>query len=1277
MITENEMRIANTSYINKDFAQIYPELLDIFKSLTSKYDPTTSNESDPGVVLLKLLGFIGDKLNYNVDKNVLECFAPSATQESSMRRILSPLGYEMGYYHGATTEVQFIYKDNKLDSDTTAKSFTFPKYGTVLTDADESVQFVLMENCTISAKNTAFKAMAIQGRVEQLTSGGSETILLESIDSNNRIYFPQGQVAENGVWVRKVDDDTEWEKVSNLNSQTPKKLVYRFGYDSSRGLPYIEFPSDLSSIIGNGLLIDYVVCDGADGNVSANTITKLSSPTSDIPIAGDDSTKISFSEESGNDLLIIKNLSASADGADPETIDEAYANFKKTVGTFDTLVTCRDYANAIYNMEDAETGSAIVSNCQVTDRRDDLMRSTRVVSFDEYGQYETNVKNGNNNGVAANDLFIYPLSPIRAYTKAGYVGSFQPLQSARYIENALENNKLASHDYTHPTGSDNLYCIKNRLGIKANISTTSKVNSYERAEIIANVTSALIKKFNAREVDYGQEIPYDSILEAIEEADERISSVSLAEPSLTTYVMRGDGDETAIISSDGLDFLLTILARNILAGRASLFDYDDDFSYEFGQKSITGKPSKLENLSKISSKTAIQLNSGEKATILKNEVVQLMAPSLVTSIQYVAYTYYNMSGLSSSVQANTNYRLKKGEKLTITYTDSSTSQEVTRVYTEGQIIKPNFDLSNTIGKKDDDGNERKSVEYTSGVVEKKVTIDGKVIPMWFVALKASETIDIEQLNSKTFNAPTYFYWIRNNSKNRLFPEGAQSDNTYETVLGDNEYLFYTDDGFSSLATLGSGTTVKCARMDASGWEAPTISYEEVYESGLLSLQDKWQYKTLSESATLTVQENRILTLVSGDDITWTADQSDASKSMTLDNGFQDINGSISYTSDGASGTWEGYGIDGVSTRIRSRLDIDAGPSLAQSIVDSRQSTKFIPIKKDESGDDDVNVVTLNAVGQEFNLSTQLQFAGSGNMDVSSLDLVTNKTKYPVSAYFHVQQKDGDSKKTVSRNADGYLTYTIKYGVSTGDGKPFSYDIPALGETKVLMLYANIEDGYQLKVSSDDNTKYLRVFNKSDDESFASSITISKSGICNLEIAPNAGSLKIEMEKVAADNSGTTASDEAASDSTSDDSASAGESSSGSTSSGDDASATILLGKLRYIKEDAETGYGYALNPDLGLSGNVPETINAATRIQLKAKLLERIRNLDNGGKLSGDTLTPLFYYTCDIDNAKVIESDDLTSPEALYDSNNVANKMTLSEIDLSTLDIDVVRSSRL
>ena len=78
----NPTYLSNLSYTNKDFQSIYVELLDLVKKLTYRWDPSTSNESDPGVLLIKLMAICTDKTNYTSDKNVLECFPESVVHDA-------------------------------------------------------------------------------------------------------------------------------------------------------------------------------------------------------------------------------------------------------------------------------------------------------------------------------------------------------------------------------------------------------------------------------------------------------------------------------------------------------------------------------------------------------------------------------------------------------------------------------------------------------------------------------------------------------------------------------------------------------------------------------------------------------------------------------------------------------------------------------------------------------------------------------------------------------------------------------------------------------------------------------------------------------------------------------------------------------------------------------------------------------------------------------------------------------------------------------------------
>ena len=103
MITKEEWSAVKLSATKKDFYQIWNELLDTASKLSYRWDPQNTNESYPGIVLLKVLTAVADKLNYNIDVNSLEVYMPSAAQEESMRKLTEMLGYTMKYYQYGMT----------------------------------------------------------------------------------------------------------------------------------------------------------------------------------------------------------------------------------------------------------------------------------------------------------------------------------------------------------------------------------------------------------------------------------------------------------------------------------------------------------------------------------------------------------------------------------------------------------------------------------------------------------------------------------------------------------------------------------------------------------------------------------------------------------------------------------------------------------------------------------------------------------------------------------------------------------------------------------------------------------------------------------------------------------------------------------------------------------------------------------------------------------------------------------------------------------------------
>ena len=56
--------------------------------------------------------------------------------------------------------------------------------------------------------------------------------------------------------------------------------MFKFGFDSKKMLPYIQFPDDISYLIEDGLRIKYIRTSGAYGNIAANVLSKMEKPIS-------------------------------------------------------------------------------------------------------------------------------------------------------------------------------------------------------------------------------------------------------------------------------------------------------------------------------------------------------------------------------------------------------------------------------------------------------------------------------------------------------------------------------------------------------------------------------------------------------------------------------------------------------------------------------------------------------------------------------------------------------------------------------------------------------------------------------------------------------------------------------------------------------------------------------------------------------------------------------------------------------------------------------------
>lgn len=574
-----ERDISNISYTEKDFQSIFPALLDLVKKLTYKWDPSISNESDPGVVLLKLNAIIADKCNYNIDKNVLETFPISVTQERNARQLFEQLGYSMQWYKGATTNVTLKWIDEKNKSEVPV---TIPRF-TMVTDYDNTVIYTLTDEISFRRTGVAHTCPAIQGVVVKYDINGEEVITTANLDSNRRIYFNDMNVAENGVFINNVGqlNFSSWKKKDNLLVEQLGNTFYKFGVSQDGNVCYLEFPEDSETMFGTGIEIHYIKTDGYSGNIAARVLEKFYNDLSVI----DNETESTLQLTAEN--VSICNYSSATDGDNPESIDSAYKHYKRRVGTFDTLVTLRDYFNAICNTER-------VSNCFVCDRTNDIQSSYSIMSnISGINQATVQIEEDadGNQVMNAFNLKLYMLDYYDGdvNTIPSYEKTFTLIENGSDLEatitELISDYKSLQHDYMDIIPGK-ICMFKNKYPIIATIIPEYKLTTAESSDVVLAVKKALYSALNAREVSFGSDLSYDYICEVIENADARIKSAVLADITYDTYAVYKDCvlsgyNEVLISSGDESDEL------SIESNFDSLVVNTDAFVSKFGYTSET------------------------------------------------------------------------------------------------------------------------------------------------------------------------------------------------------------------------------------------------------------------------------------------------------------------------------------------------------------------------------------------------------------------------------------------------------------------------------------------------------------------------------------------------------------------------------------------------------------------------------------------------------------------------------------------------------------------
>ena len=1311
MINEKELNLTQISPTKRDFYQIWTELLDVSKKLSERWDPTSTNETDPGIVLLKVLTACTDKLNYNIDKSVLELFMPSVTQEDSMRKLCDLLGYNMKYYQSATTDVTISYKGNLLNDDSKIYTFTLPKF-TQIKNSSSDISYTTLKGCSFTvgkSQDTAIitsnKVPCIEGSYQVCSTNDGELITIDHIDDNYRFYLPEAAIAENGIFVSNLTNNSYsayWTKVDNLNTVISGKAAWKFGFDSYRQMPYIQFPEDISTLIEDGLKIEYIRTSGINGNVSARTLSKVAFTNEIATNQSEGKNAITISA----DDLIAVNTQATTNGANPETINAAYNNYKKIIGTFDTLVTCRDYMNKIYNLYNEETNVPIVSNVIVSDIRDDINRAHVLCSFNEYGITYIDKANPSTVSDTINnfELLLYPFKTIYGVNNSSeYEYSFKIDKTVvdPLIKPGIEEAKTISHEIRTPDDSE-IACIKNYLKLNARITTTYKVNTIEEESILKNIYTNIYKNFNMRQMDFGEDIPYDSILSCIEESDERIKNVSLDEPIIYTKFMLVDGNEydctsagiSAETSTDAKKAYNKLLLRNVLAGRVPLFKYNTDFKSGLNESLVDGKAFILpsapnKKITSVSSQCIIDTSGATSSpiTLTENEVIQFRAPNFITEITYPAFVHYHLilnkdtDNKDKTIAKNTEYQLDKNEKLYIMYTSESTTDSSADVvksifYDQGAIIRPNFDLQASEVIKNGGASWTKVLKSSTYFVNQNDSNkkEQKQTGFGMLTLGSNEQIEIRKPAEVKLNeAQTYIYWTLNkgslDKKGKIKFNEITKNQKYTYTLKDGEYFYYTDQNKLDLAFYGSGTELIFIGSNPSDYIPQISSEEEVTVETISNFgidQIPWVLCNFSSGTYLTLKEYQYVNLTAGDKLKSKLSFTGTATTVhSLGNTFKPLQlqagSKVEYTIAGTDGELKNIAVKEATWEARSKLELNIGPIKTQKLRKTDKVTDEVILYYNGSTTDKATITPSDTI----DLSTSISCISIGDtFEIPEESQESFKVKQFKKGIFG--RYNGDTLKAdLSASLNNFNNYWTKCSL-----KDFKEEDGTVTECKLNFVIPKNNYGllfiYCTNGSSDikgksevylkhDGTNTPVIFNN--DNAWWANITDITPNI--LFTDGNNCYLKYGINVIKL-NGGTSSNKEY------------------SFNLGGyraDTSDVVLIGQLDLVDNSNNNGIDLNRIPYIAVDA---KSKSDTTLISKSEQILKDIRTIDPDHS---------FYYNCLMDNSTAIDFNDnldeseketLLTPTIWYDYNNINNKFVITEISDTDMKkgITIARTSK-
>lgn len=387
------------NYTRRDYNSLMEEFFNIISNITELWKPEYGDSvwkpeanADPGIVLAKYLASVADMLGVNLDWLANEIYAPSVSQRKNAEKLFGLIGYELGFYTAAKTEVTFTNSSENpmtIDFGFNGSNFCTLNAYTDITSQSRVITYnILPRTNTYGALETRSKRQILTENIDvfaesdevQLNPGESVvrvavegelrnySVSVAKIRENNYIItLPSQHIDTTMIWIkgRKTSSTGEMLNTQWVQCNSPAEFVtpeprFAVTYDSysNAQIQISDYLNQLENYDNNWLTIYWIDCSGVIGCVGKDVLSNFLPAKSDQNISTD-SGDLTISNLANTTELPHTNV---VTGKSPETAKQAYFNSRNYINTWDSLITLPDFNRFLLREPGVNTG--VVIDCQ-------------------------------------------------------------------------------------------------------------------------------------------------------------------------------------------------------------------------------------------------------------------------------------------------------------------------------------------------------------------------------------------------------------------------------------------------------------------------------------------------------------------------------------------------------------------------------------------------------------------------------------------------------------------------------------------------------------------------------------------------------------------------------------------------------------------------------------------------------------------------------------------------------------------------------------------------